>query len=154
MIKQTLHIDIVHVPYKGVPEAITDTIAGRVQFVMAPIGSTVRLVQGGQLRGLAVSLAKRVAVHPNLPTVAELGHPGFSWTAWAGVFAPAKTPRPIIDKLNHAFVQALREPETQQRMSGLGMEATPTTPRELEQFLAAQMALVRQLATKAGIKAK
>lgn len=154
LIKQTMGIDIVHVPYKGVPEAITDTIGGRVQFVMAPLGATVNLIRDGRLRALAVTLPKRIAVHPDIPTVAELGYPGFRLDSWAGIFAPAKTPRAIINKLNREVVRVLSEADIQQRFGGLGMEPAPCTPGQLDQFLAAQIALVAQLAKKAGIVAR
>lgn len=151
IVKQTMNIDIVHVPYKGVPEAITDTIGGRVQFTMAPLGATVSLIRDGRLRALAVTTPKRVAVHPDLPTVAELGYPGFRWDSWAGIFAPAKTPRAVINRLNRDIVRALNDAEIQQRMNAIGMEASPSTPEQLDKFLADQIALVSQLAKKAGI---
>jgi tripartite-type tricarboxylate transporter receptor subunit TctC len=154
MVKQTLNIDIVHVPYKGVPEAITDTIGGRVQFTMAPLGSTIGLIREGKLRALAVSSPKRVAVHPDVPAVAELGYPGFRVDSWAGIFAPSKTPRALINRLNRDIVRVLNEAEIQQRFTALGMEAAPGTPEQLDKFLAAQIVLVAQLAKKAGITAR
>ncbi len=154
IVKQTMNIDIVHIPYKGVPEAITDTIGGRVQFTMAPLGSTVSLIRDGRLRALAVTTPKRIPVHPDLPTVAELGYPGFRWDSWAGFFAPAKTPRAIITKLNREIVRVLSEPEIQSRMGAIGMDAAPTTPEQLDKFLVDQIALVSQLAKKAGIVAR
>ncbi|MEQ1773530.1 MAG: tripartite tricarboxylate transporter substrate binding protein [Burkholderiales bacterium] len=154
MFKQAAQIDVVHIPYKGVPEALTDTIGGRVQFVMAPLGSSVSLVREGRLRGLAVSTAKRVSVHPDIPTIAETGYPGFRWDSWGGVFAPAKVPRAIINKLNRDIVRILNEPDIQQRMNGLGMESMPSSPEQLDKFVADQIAVVMQLAKKAGIQAK
>ncbi len=154
IVKQTMNIDIVHVPYKGVPEAITDTIGGRVQFTMAPLGATVSLIRDGRLRPLAVTTPKRVPVHPDLPTVAELGYPGFRWDSWAGIFAPAKTPRAVVAKLNREIVRVLNEPEINNRMGAIGMEAAPTTPEQLDKFLVDQIALVSQLAKKAGIVAR
>lgn len=154
MVKQTLNIDIVHVPYKGVPEAITDTIGGRVQFTMAPLGATIGLIRDGKLRPLAVSSPKRVAVHPDVPAVAELGYPGFRVDSWAGIFAPAKTPRAVINRLNRDIVRVLNEAEIQQRFGALGMEAAPCTPEQLDKFLAGQISQVAQLAKKAGIAAR
>ncbi len=154
IVKQTMNIDIVHVPYKGVPEAITDTIGGRVQFTMAPLGATVSLIRDGRLRPLAVTTPKRIPVHPDLPTVAELGYPGFRWDSWAGFFAPAKTPRAVVNKLNREIVRVLSEPEIQRRMGAIGMEAAPSTPEQLDKFLADQIVLVSQLAKKAGIVAR
>ncbi len=152
--KQATQIDAVHVPYKGVPEALNDTVGGRVQFTMAPLGASIGLVRDGRLRGLAVTSPKRVSVHPELPTVAESGYPGFRWDSWGGLFAPAKTPRAIINKLNREVVRVLNDPEIQQRFTALGMEAAPSTPEQLDKFVAEQLALVMQLAKKAGIQAR
>ncbi len=152
--KQATQIDALHVPYKGVPEALNDTIGGRVQFTMAPLGSSLGLVRDGRLRGLGVSSPKRVGVHPDLPTIAESGYPGFRWDSWGGLFAPAKTPRVIINKLNREVVRVLNDPDIHQRLSGLGMEVVPTTPEQLDKFVAEQLALVMQLAKQAGIQAR
>ena len=152
--KQATHIDAVHIPYKGIPEALTDVVAGRVQFTVAPLGSSLSMVREGRLRGIAVTSLKRLAVHPNVPTVAESGYPGFHWNAWSAVFAPAKTPRAIIDKLNREFVRQLNDTEIQQRMTALGIEAAPATPAQTDQFVASQITQVKQLAQKAGIQAR
>lgn len=154
MVKQVLQIDVVHVPYKGVPEAMNDTVGGRVQFTMAPLGSSIGLVRDGRLRGLAVASIKRTSVHPDIPTIAESGYPGFHWDSWGAMFAPAKTPRAIINKLNREIVRALSEAEIQQRLTGLGMEAAPTTPEQLDKFVAEQLAMIAQLAKKAGVQAR
>jgi len=154
MVKQLLQIDVVHVPYKGVPEAMNDIVAGRVQFTMAPLGSSIGMVREGRLRGLAVASAKRTSVHPDLPTIAESGYPGFRWDSWSAMFAPAKTPRSIINKLNREIVRVLTEPEIQQRLTGLGMEAAPSTPEHLDKFVAEQLATITQLAKKAGVQAR
>jgi tripartite-type tricarboxylate transporter receptor subunit TctC len=154
MVKQVLQIDVIHVPYKGVPEAMNDTIGGRVHFTMAPLGSSIGLVREGRLRGLAVASIKRASVHPDIPTIAESGYPGFKWDSWGALFAPAKTPRAIINKLNREIVRALGEADTQQRLIGLGMEAAPTTPEQLDKFVAEQLTMITQLAKKAGVQAR
>lgn len=152
--KQATHIDAVHIPYKGIPEALTDVVAGRVQFTVAPLGSALGMVREGRLRGIAVTGPKRVAVYPAVPTVAESGYPGFQWTAWGAMFAPAKTRRAIIDKLNRDVVRQLNDTDTRQRMTALGIEAAPITPAQTDTFVASQIALVKQLAQKAGIQAR
>ena len=152
--KQATQIDAAHVPYKGVPEALNDVVGGRVQFTMAPLGASIGLIRDGRLRGLGVSSPKRAGVHPELPTIAESGYPGFRWDSWSGMFAPAKTPRAIISKLNRAVVPVLSEPEMQQRFAAIGMEAMPGTPEQIDKFVADQLALVMQLARKAGIQAR
>ena len=154
VLKQAMQIDALHVPYKGVPEALNDTVGGRVQFTMGPLGASMGLVRDGRLRALGVSSLKRASSHPDLPTIAESGYPGFHWTSWGGLFAPAKTPRAIINQLNRETVRALNEPEILQRFAALGMEAAPTTPEQLDKFVTEQLALVMQLAKKAGIQAR
>lgn len=150
--KQATQIEALHVPYKGVPEALNDAIGGRVQFTMAPLGSSIGLMRDGRLRGLAVSSIKRTGLFPDMPTIAESGYPGFRWDSWGGLFAPAKTPRAIINKLNREVVRVLNDPDIQQRLTGMGMVAAPTTPEQLDKFVAEQLALVMQLAKKAGIQ--
>ena len=93
-------IDVMHVPYKGTPEALTDTIAGRVAYFFSPISAALPQVRDGKLVALAVSSAKRSSVLPNVPTVAESGLPGFDYNLWVGVFAPAGTPTDVVDKIN------------------------------------------------------
>ena len=154
VLKQATQIDAVHVPYKGVPEAMNDVVGGRVQFTMAPLGASIGLVREGRLRGLAVASPKRASVHPDIPTIAESGYPGFRWDSWSGLFAPAKTPSAIIQRLNREVVRVLTDPEMQQRFATLGMETAPTTPAQQNKFVADQLALVMQLAKKAGIQAR
>ncbi len=152
--KQATQIDATHVPYKGVPEALNDVVGGRVQFTLAPLGASIGLVREGRLRGLAVASPKRAGVHPDIPTIAESGYPGFRWDSWSGLFAPAKTPRAVINRLNRDVVRVLTDPEMQQRFATMGMETAPTTPEQIDKFVADQLALVMQLAKKAGIQAR
>ena len=152
--KQAAQIDALHVPYKGVPEALNDVIGGRVQFTLGPLGASMGLIRDGRLRGLGISSPKRSHVLPDVPTIAESGYPGFRWDSWSGIFAPAKTPRPIINRLNRELVRVLSDPEFQQRFAALGMEATHSTPEQLDKFVAEQLATVMRLAAKAGIQAR
>lgn len=152
MFKHAAGIDIVHVPHKGIPEALTDTMAGRVQIFLAPFGSTAGLIKDGRLRALAVSTAQRTRMNPELPTIAEGGLPGFSLSSWAALFAPAKTPRAVISKLNHEVGRALKASDVEQRLHAVGMEPAPSTPAELDRFVVAQLKIAADLARKAGIK--
>ncbi len=154
VLKQATQIDAVHVPYKGVPEALNDVVGGRVQFTLGPLGASMGLIRDGRLRGLGITSSKRSAVLPDVPTIAESGYPGFRWDSWSGIFAPAKTPRPIINRLNRELVRVLSDAEFQQRFAALGMEATHTTPEQLDKFVAEQLATVMRLAAKAGIQAR
>jgi tripartite-type tricarboxylate transporter receptor subunit TctC len=152
MFKQRAGIDVVHVPHRGIPEALTDTITGRVQFFMAPFGSALPLLKEGRLRALGVSTRERSRAFPDIPTIAESGVPGFRFDSWGAMFAPAKTPRPIVERLNREIVNILKAPETGQRLFALGVEAAPTTAAELDRFIAAQVKEAIELARLAGIR--
>ena len=152
MFQHAASIDIVHVPFRGIPEAMNDIIANRVQVFMAPLASSVPLVKDGRLRALGVSSPKRVSVLADVPTIAEAGLPGFRVDSWGAMFAPAKTPRAIINKLNREVTRALALPDVENRMRGLGAEPAPTTPAELDKFVVNELAAIAKLARLAGIK--
>ena len=152
MLKQYANIDVVHVPYKGIPESLTDAMAGRVQFTMGPLGSSVVFVREGRLRALAITSRKRVPIYADIPTMAESGLPGFEWDSWSALLAPAKTPRAIINKLNREVTRVLDLPEIQQRLRALGAEPAPGTPEQLDKFIAEQIRVITSLAQKAGIQ--
>jgi tripartite-type tricarboxylate transporter receptor subunit TctC len=150
MFKDAAKIDVVHVPYKGIPEALSDTIANRVQFFMAPLSSAINLVKDGKLRAIAVSTAKRSSSTPDLPTIGE-SIPGFEFDSWGGILAPAKTPRPVIIRLNVEIGRALAAPEVLARMRALGAEPAHGTPEAFDRFIAVQLASISALAKRAGI---
>lgn len=152
MFKYTAKIDVVHVPFRGIPESLNDIIAGRVQFFMAPLGSSANLVRDGRIRALGVTTAKRIAVLPNVPTIAESGLAGFQWDSWGAIFAPSKTSRAIVNKWNSEIRRAVADPEIQKRLRAIGMEAAPTTPEELDRFVKEQMDITAKLAKAAGLK--
>lgn len=152
LFKVTAHIDIVHVPYKGIIEAVTDTMTGRVQLLMSAPSTSVTPVKEGKLRALATTGRKRISAYPDTPTVAEAGVPGYFWESWGGMFAPAKTPRPIIDKLNRAVLTVLEMPDVQSRYAALGVDASPMAPGEFDKFVAAEITRIAGLARIAGIK--
>ena len=152
MFKQRAGIDVVHVPHRGIPEALTDTMTNRVQFFMAPFASAVSFLKEGRLRALGVSTRERSRAYPDVPTIAESGVPGFRYDSWGALFAPARTPRAIVDRLNREVIAILKMPDTTQRLLALGVEAAPTTPGELDRFVAAQVKESMELAQRAGIK--
>jgi len=152
MFKASAGIDVVHVPQRGIPEALTDVMAGRVHIFMAPFGSTAGLIRDGKLRALAVSSAQRTRMNPEIPTIAESGLPGFQYDSWGAMFAPGKTPRPIVDRINREVVAALKHPEVVQRLHAIGMEPAPSTPAQLDRFVAEQLKMSADLARRAGLK--
>lgn len=147
-------IDAVHIPFKGIPEALTETMAGRVQFFMSPLASAVGLVKEGKVPAIAVTSSARVSQLPNVPTVAESGLPGFRWDYWYGMLAPAKTPRPLVSLLNREISRTLALPDVGGRLSALGAEPAPTTPQAFDQFIMDDIAALTTVARKANIVAQ
>ncbi len=145
-------IDVTHIPYKGTPEALTDTMAGRIAFFFSPISAALPHVREGKLVALAVSSGKRASTLPNVPTIAESGLPGFDYNLWVAVFAPAGTPAEVVDKINRDVGRVLREPEVRERMTALGAEAMPMSPAEFDKFMRSEMDEAAKVVKAAGIK--
>ncbi|HEV7800038.1 MAG TPA: tripartite tricarboxylate transporter substrate binding protein [Burkholderiales bacterium] len=152
LLKLTTGLDAVHVPYKGGAPAVTDLIAGQVQLLWVSIPSVLPHVKGGRLRALAVSTAKRSASAPDVPTVAESGYPGFEYSNWNALFAPAKTPTAVVRKVNASVVKALSEPEVAQRLSNQGADPAPGTPEELARYMRVDSDRWKKVIKSAGIK--
>lgn len=153
-LKSMAKIDVVHIPFKGIPEALTESMTGRVQFFMSPIANAVSLVREGRLTGLGVSSLKRDALLPDLPTIAESGVPGYDSVLWFGLLTSAKTPRPLIAQLNRETARALGEPELRRRWAPIGLDPSPTTPEAFDRLIAAEVALFTKLAKAGNIKAQ
>jgi tripartite-type tricarboxylate transporter receptor subunit TctC len=145
-------IDVLHIPYKGTPEALTDTMTGRIAYFCSPISAALPLVRDGKLVALGVSSTKRSSTLPNVPTIAESGLPGFDYNLWIGMFAPAGTPADVIDKINRDVNRVLREPDVRDRMTALGAEAMPMTPAEFDRFMRNEMDDAAKVVKAAGIK--
>jgi tripartite-type tricarboxylate transporter receptor subunit TctC len=152
LFKSLAHIDVRHVPFKGIPEAFTETMTGRVQFTMSPMSSVLPMVKAGKIVALAVAPAKRVGVLPDVPTLAEAGLPGYSWDTWFGLLVPTKTPRAIVSKLNHEVNRILVLPEVRKHWDTMGAEAIPISPGAFDRYIAGQIALVAKLTKAANIK--
>jgi tripartite-type tricarboxylate transporter receptor subunit TctC len=152
LLKVSARINIVHVPFKGIPEAVNDVVAGRVQFIMTPPSTLGTLVKDGKLRALAVTGKQRIRGYPDVPTIAESGVPGFEWETWSGIYAPSKTPRAIVEKLNREITGVLRMSDVQQRLAAMEAEPAPCTPAELDALVAREIVKIAELAKKAGIK--
>jgi tripartite-type tricarboxylate transporter receptor subunit TctC len=147
-------IDVVHIPYKGTPEALTDTMAGRVTYFFSPISAALPLVRDGKLRALAVSTAKRSSVLPNVPTIAEAGLPGFDYSLWVGMFAPAGTPSAIVERIARDLRATAQAPDVKERLAALGAEPMPMTPPEFAQFVETEIVESAKVIKKAGIQAQ
>ncbi len=147
-------IDVVHIPYKGTPEALNDTLAGRVTYFFSPISAALPNVREGKLLALGVSTAKRSSALPNVPTVAEAALPGFDYNLWVGVFAPAGTPSDIVDKINKDVDRVLQSPDVRERFANLGAEPMPMTPAEFRKFVQSEIDDSAKVIKAAGIKAQ
>jgi tripartite-type tricarboxylate transporter receptor subunit TctC len=147
-------IDVVHVPYKGTPEALTDTIAGRVTYYFSPISAALPFVRDGKLTALAVSTAKRSSALPNVPTVAESGLAGFDYSLWVGLFAPAGTPADVVDKIARDVRAAAESAEIKERFASLGAEPMPMTSAEFKRFVDTEIVESGKVIKAAGIKAQ
>jgi len=147
-------IDVVHIPYKGTPEALNDTLAGRVTFFFSPISAALPNVREGKLIALGVSTAKRSSALPNVPTIAEAALPGFDYNLWVGVFAPAGTPPDIVDKINKDIDRVAQTPDVKERLATLGAEPMPMTPAEFRKFVQAEIEDSAKIIKAAGIKAQ
>lgn len=145
-------VDIVSIAYKGGGPAVIDLIAGNVQMYFSTIPAALPQVKAGRLRALAVTSTKRVNEIPDIPTVAESGLPGFEVVAWFGLFAPAKTPEPVLSKLNVEVVRILRTSEMRDKMSGHGLIPGGGTAKELGEFLRAEIAKWAKLIKEANIR--
>lgn len=152
MLKSMAGIDVLPVPYKSNPQAITDLLGGQISLVFADISTTLPQVRAGAANGLAVSTAKRSTLAPDLPTIAEAGLPGYDLAAWFAAFVPAKTPRPVVDKLHAAFLTALNDPATQERLLKAGIEPEASTPDELKAFVVSEIRKWAGIVKAAGIQ--
>ena len=145
-------IQMVHVPYRGEPQAITDLLAGRVHLMFASSSTTISHIRDGRLRALATTLPRRSHLLPDLPTIAEAGMPQFSITSWAGLFGPAKMPREVVDRLNKEFVAAMGRPDVRAQMEKQAFLLSPSTPEQLAAFVKEQLESYRSTLRAAGVQ--
>ena len=145
-------IELVHVPYKGTPQAMTDVVGGQVDMMFVDVAAGMPLVKSGQLRAIAVSTAARSALLPELPSMAEAGVKDFDLISWNGYFGPAGLPPEVVTKVNAAINQIVNDPETKKRLSILGFDAFSGTPQDFAGFVDQQLTLWKKLIQDAGIK--
>ena len=143
--------DILHVPYKGITPAMTDTVAGQVQMIISVIPAILSTVKAGRLRALGVTSAKRSALVPDIPTIAE-SVPGYEFIGWYGLAAPAKTPAAVLGKINAELTRALQTPEFRERFSTLGAEPLGSTQQELAAFMQEQSRKMAAAVKASGAK--
>jgi tripartite-type tricarboxylate transporter receptor subunit TctC len=145
-------VDIVHVPYKGTGPALIDVLAGQVSMIFSSLPSTMGYIRSGRLRALAVTGRQRTPELPDVPTVEEAGLPDFQVTGWFGLFASAKTPRPVIDKIYQVAKSVLATPEIKARFAELGGTAGGESPEQFRNYVKAEMQKWAQVAAEAKIQ--
>jgi len=152
LFKQMTGTDMVHVPYRGSGPAVQDLIAGNVQAMFDSVPSSAASARDGRLRALAVTTKNRIAPFPDLPTIAEAGVPGDEISTWYGIWAPARTPPAIINRLQQAVAAAARNPETRSRFDALGAEPVADSPEDYARFVRAEYDRWGKLVRDARIK--
>ena len=152
--RQAAGINLVHVPFKGVPEAVTAALRGDVAFYFSPVTDAKEQTEGGKVRSLAVTAPQRLKQVPNIPTVSEAGVPGWSGNGWFGLMAPAGTPRPMIDKINSDVTAILKMQDVIERIEKLGSQPAPNTPAQFDALIKADIEKNAALMKAAGVEAK
>ena len=152
LFKTMTGIDMQHIPYKGRASAIPDVLGGRVTMMFDNMPSSLPLVREGKLRALGVTSSKRSAAAPDIPTIAEAGLPGFDAVSWFALFAPANTPRPVVDKLQAEVSKILKSPEVSKKLLDLGLEPVGSTPDELASYQKAEIAKWSKVVKDSGAK--
>ena len=147
-------IRMVHVAYKGSGQAVTDLLGGHVQLMFSGFSSVLTHVKGGKLRPLAQTGAKRSPALADVPTIAEQGFPGFEATAWYGVLAPARTPKPVVTRLNAELVKALHTPDVRDRLGSLGFEIAATSPEQFGSYIRSEIRKWEKVVKASGAKAE
>jgi len=152
MIKTVAGIQVTHIPYKGGAPALTDLVAGQIQFMCENIPGTLPFAKAGKLRALAVTDLKRSPLLPELQTLDEAGLKGYQIVGWNGLFVPAGTPQPIVNRLNAEVVKALALPDVKDRLATLGADAVGDTPQHFAVFIKAEIPKWAKVVKDAGLK--
>jgi tripartite-type tricarboxylate transporter receptor subunit TctC len=152
--KAAAGIDILHVPYKGTPEALNDVMGGRVDYFFSPVVAALSLVRDKRLMAMANGSPTRSSVLPDVPTTEEAGYKGSGYDYWAGLLAPAGTPPAVIDKLNKAVAEVLALPEVKERLAKIGADPAPNQPKQFDDLVKRELVENGALIKAAGIKAQ
>lgn len=152
LLRSQAGVDLVNIPYKSIGDALTEVVAGRVQFHIAPYISAIGLVKAGRLRALAVTGKRRVPELPDVPTAAESGLPDYEWTFWYGLLVSAKTPAPLVEQLHRELTGILKLPDVQKQLAVMGVEVATGSPAEFRQLLESEVAKYARMAKAANIQ--
>ena len=152
LFRQMAGLELSHIPYKGVPEVITDAMTARLNFAYAPIGNTLPFIKDKRLVALAVSTAARSPALPDVPTIAEAGLPGYVFDHWYGMFAPAKTPRPVVNQISQDVGRIVTATDIRDKISARGAVPKPSTPEKFDKFVRAEVEKITKVMKAGGVK--
>jgi len=147
-------IEALHVPFKGGAEALTEVIAGRCDFFLSPVAIALPHIRDGKVVAIVVNGTRRVALLPDVPTTAEAGLRDAEYPIWFGLFAPARTPRDVVDRINRETQKALQSPALRERLAQMGLDPMPMRPDEFQGFVRDEVAMNAALARRIGLKAQ
>ncbi len=153
LLQQAAGIKLNHIVYKGSGQAVIDLLGGHVGIMFGGMAAVSGHAKAGKLKLLAVTGQQRMAIAPDIPTIAESGYPGFEALGWFGLIAPARTPKPVINRLNAETVRAAQDPEVHKRLSGLGFDVVTGTPETFARYIQSEVIKWRSLAKQMGLKA-
>ena len=152
LLSSNLGIKMIHVPYIGGAPAMMDAMSGVVDLNLGSPSQALQQIEAGKLKPLAYTGTKRSTLLPNVPTVAESGIPGFQASLWAGVLAPAKTPKALVDKIQSDIKQAMNTPEVRDKMNKLGIDMINSSPEDFDQYMKSELTKWTSVAKQAQIK--
>lgn len=152
LFRQMAGIELSHIPYKGVPEVITDAMTARLHFAYAPIGNTLPFIKDKRLTALAVSTAARSPALPDVPTIAEAALPGYVFDHWYGMFAPAKTPRTVVNQLSQEVARVLNIADVKDKISARGAVVKPSSPEAFDKFVRSEVEKITKVMKAGGVK--
>jgi tripartite-type tricarboxylate transporter receptor subunit TctC len=152
MFRRAAGIELLHVPYKAAPQAVSDVIGGQIDLMFSNVPGALPNIRAGRVRGVAVTTLRRSEQAPDIPTIAESGYPGFEMTSWYGSCAPARTPKPVLARLESALLKALAEPDIRKRFFEQGVELRTTAGAQFDAFYKSEVARWSKVVLEAGIK--
>ena len=153
-LRQAAGLELVHVPFKGVPEAVTAVLRGDVSFYFSPVPDAKSQAEGGKVQMLAITSPTRSKEVPDVPTIVESGVPSFKYSSWFGLMAPKGTPKAVVDRVNADVHEVLKMPDVVQRLATLGSLPSPNSPAEFEAIIKSDEKVYAELLAKAGVEAK
>ena len=152
MFRRVAGIELLHVPYKAAPQAVSDVIGGQIDLMFSNVPGALPNIRAGRVRGVAVTTLRRSEQAPDIPTIAESGYPGFEMTSWYGSCAPARTPKPVLARLESALLKALGEPDIRKRFFEQGVELRTTAGAQFDAFYKSEVARWSKVVLEAGIR--